>query len=87
MKTYYFKLHIYYSVIGIFSLPVAIESKKPLTEYEVIQYVDRHNLLENPNDIHAMDYVDYIIEITEKMYYRLKTIYLKKKKESREIAT
>ena len=70
MKTYYFDLHVFYSRDNGFSIPLEIKSESTPTEEEVIDFAV-HQVELDPED---MNNVDYVQEIDQEEYERMRAI-------------
>lgn len=64
MKTFYYDLHVFYSIKNGFSVPIAIESKQLLNDEDVVDYAIENNLIDDIDMLH----INYVIDITEKEY-------------------
>lgn len=69
-KTYYYEVHVFFGRQDGYSIGVKIDSVKPLTEDQVIQYAADHNLFTEDGD---QNYVDYVEEVDLVIYNMLTT--------------
>lgn len=69
-KTYYYEVHAFFGRQDGYSIGVKIDSVKPLTEDQVIQYAADHNLFTEDGD---QNYVDYVEEVDLVIYNMLTT--------------
>lgn len=68
MKTRFYDVHVFFSRQDGYSIGVKIESIKPLSEDQVIEFAADNLLFTDDGD---QNHVDYVEEISEKEYKSL----------------
>jgi hypothetical protein len=70
MKKKFYSVHVFYSRNEGYSIPVAIDTDEEfLNDNQIIDYVEKNNLLNDPSDASQIDCID---EIDENEYYLMK---------------
>lgn len=67
-KTYYYEVHVFFSRTDGYSIPVKVESARPLSEDQIIEFAADNCLFTDDGDQNNVDYVE---EIDEKTYKEL----------------
>ena len=68
MKTRFYDVHVFFSRQDGYSIGVKIESAKPLSEGQILEFAYDNNLFTDDGD---HNHVDYVEEITESEYKNL----------------
>jgi len=65
MKTRFYDVHIFFARNDGYTIGVKVESAKPLTEDQIIEYAADSGLFTEDGD---QNHVDYVVEISESEY-------------------
>lgn len=65
MKTRFYDVHVFFARNDGYTIGVKVESAKPLTEDQIIEYAADSGLFTEDGD---QNYVDYVVEISESEY-------------------
>jgi hypothetical protein len=65
MKTRFYDVHVFFSRSDGYTIGVKIESVKPLSEEQIIEFATDSNLFTDDGD---ENHVDYIVKIDESEY-------------------
>lgn len=68
MKTRFYDVHVFFSRQDGYSIGVKIESAKPLSEEQIIEFAADNSLFTDDGD---QNHVDYVEEIAENEYKSL----------------
>jgi len=65
MKTRFYDVHVFFARNDGYTVGVKVESVKPLTEDQIIEYAADRDLFTDEGD---QNHVDYVVEISESEY-------------------